>query len=262
MPIQFVLATEPKCETSIEVSRRNLVKIKESFATLLKDVAGKLKTKELDLEIFHFFMVALFPPGTCIPSSNIVKIFEAITSNGLWSYWHYTPVEKIVAEYAPKDDEMKGWLDKYKKELSGYKATTKIADAIELYSIDEFEDDPSRRLTMTYDPDYLQRLSLKLKTRVTEKSLDYVDDLWVSLAEYFLLPSLSVLLDKIQRGCIEVSWLIPPHYVFQIIGNLQENSSFLQSKGIVKVLLDGDCVYDGARDEEYKRVRSSTFNFN
>ena len=236
------------------MSRRNLVKIKESFATLLKHVAGKLKTKELDLEMFHFFMVALFPPGTCIPLSNVVKIFEAVTSKGLWSYWHYTPVEKIVAEYAPKDDEMKGWLDSYKKQLSGFKATTKIADAIELYSIDEFENDPSRCLTVAYDPDYLQRLSLKLKTPVTEKSLEYIDDLWISLAEYFLLPSLSVLLDKIRSGCIEVSWLIPPHYVFQIIGNLQENSSYLRSKGITKVLLDADCVYDGAQDEEYKQV--------
>ena len=107
---------------------------------------------------------------------------------------------------------------------------------------------------MTYDPAYLRRLSLKLNTRVTEKSLEYIDELWVSLAEYFLLPSLSVLLDKIQRGCIEVSWLIPPHFAFQIIGNLQENSSFLQSKGIVKVLLEGDCVYDGAQDEECKQV--------
>ena len=233
------------------------MKIKESFAKLLKDVAGKLKTKELDLEMFHFFMVALFPPGTCIPSSNIIKIFEAITRHGLWSYWHYTPVEKIVAEYAPNDDEMKGWLDKYKKELSGYKATTKIADAIELYSIDEFEVDPSRRLTVANDPDYLRQLSFKLKTLVTEKSLVYVDELWVSLAEYFLLPLLSALLDKIQSGCIEVSWLIPPHYVFQIISNLQENSSYLQSKGIVKVILDGDCIYDGVQEEECKRVCSS-----
>ena len=251
-----IIADSAKCETSIEVSRRNLVKIKESFATLLKDVAGKLKTKELDLEMFHFFMVALFPPGMCIPqSSKVIEIFEAVTRNGLWSYWHYTPVEKIVAEYAPKDDEMKGWLDKYKKQLSGYKATTKIADAIKLYSIDELEEiDPSQRLTVTYDPAYLRQLSLKLNTRVTEKSLEYIDDLWVSLAEYFLLPSLSVLLDKIQSGCIEVSWLIPPHYAFQIIGNLQENSSYLQLKGIIKVLLDGDCIYDVAQNEECKQV--------
>ena len=238
------------------MTRRNLTKIKESFAKLLKDVAKKLKNKELDIEVFHFFMVALFPPGTCIPqSANVIKMFEAVTRNGLWSYWHFTPVEKIVTEYAPNDDEMKGWLDNYKKELSGYKATTKIADEIERYSIDEIEEaDPNRRPTMAYDPAYLRRLSLKLKTRVTEKSLEYIDDLWLSLAEFFLLPSLSALLDNIQRGCVEVSWLIPPHYVFQIIGNLQENSSFLQSKDIIKVFLDGDCVYDGAQNEEYKQV--------
>ena len=240
-----------ECETTVEVTRQNLTKITGSFAKLVTNVAEKLnKNEKLDLEVFRCFMVNLFPPGRCIPqSSKVIEIFEAVTKNELWSYWHYTPVEKIAAEYAPNDDEVKGWLDSYKKQLSGYKATTKIADVIELYSIDELAD-PSRRLTVTYDPAYLQRLSLKLKTRVTEKSLEYIDDLWISLAEYFLLPSLSVLLERIRSGCIEVSWLIPPHYAFQIIGNLQENSSFLQSKGIVKVLLDGDCVYD----EEYKQV--------
>ena len=242
------------------MTRQNLIKIQQSFAKLLKAVAENLKSKELDLEVFRFFVVALFPPGRCIPqSSKVVEIFEAVTTNGLWSYWHYTPVEKIVAEYAPNDDEMKGLLDKYKKELSGYKVMTKIADVIELYKIDEFAD-PSRRLTVAYDPAYLQRLSLKLKTRVTDKSLEYVDELWISLAEYFLLPSLSVLLENIRSGCIEVSWLIPPLFASQIIGNLHENSAFLETKGIVRVLLDGNCFYDGAQDEEYKQVyRSQTW---
>ena len=237
------------------MTRRNLVKIKDSFATLLKDVAVKLKTKELDLEAFRFFIVALFPPGKCIPqSTNIITIFEAVTQNELWSYWHYTPVEKIVMEYAPHDDEMKGWLDNYKKELSGYKATTKIADVIELYSIDE-EANPGKPLSLKYDGEYLHQLTMKLKTPVSEKTLLYVDDLWLSLAEYFLLPSLSVLLDSIKKGCVEVSWLVPPHLVFQIIGNLRENSMLLQSKGIVKMLLDGECAYDGAQDDEFRQVQ-------
>ena len=231
------------------------MKIKDSFATLLKDVAVKLKTKELDLEAFRLYIVAVFPPGKCIPqSTNIITIFEAVTQNELWSYWNYTPVEKIVMRFAPCDNEMKGWLDNYMKELSGYKATTKIADVIELYSIDE-EADPGKPLSVKYDSAYLRRLTVKLKTRVTEKTLLYVDDLWLSLAEYFLLPSLSVLLDSIKKGCVEVSWLIPPHLVFQIVGNLQENSTFLQSKDIVRVLLDGESVYDGAQDGEFRWVQ-------
>ena len=115
------------------MAHRNLDKIKQSFAKLLKDVATKLKTVEMDLEVFRFFIVNLFPPGKCIPcTANVISIFEAVTQNGLWSYWHFTPVEKIVQEYAPNDTDMKCWLDSYKKDLSGYKATTKIADAIEL----------------------------------------------------------------------------------------------------------------------------------
>ena len=243
---------------SVEVARQNLITIKERFAKLVNDVAAKLNTVELDFEAFHFFMVDLFPPGKCIPQSkNVIKIFEAVTQNGLWSYWHFSPVENIIKEYAPSDDEMKSWVDNYRKDLSGYKATTKIADAMEIYSssIEEFEEaDPDQRPLVTCDPTYLRCLSVKLKTRVTEKTLVYIDDLWLSLAEKFLLPSLSVLLDKIQAGCVEVTWLIPPHYVFQIVGNLQENATFLQSKGIMKVLLDGECVYDGGQEKKFRRV--------
>ena len=249
-------------EMSVEVTQKKLARIKQHFAKLLKDVASKFRSRELNFEAFHLFIVNLFPPGKCIPQSeNVIKIFEAVTQNGLWSYWHFSPVETIIKEYAPSDDEMKSWLDKYRKDLSGYKATTKIADVMEIYSnsIEEFEEtDPNQRPPVTCDPTYLRCLSVKLKTRVTEKTLVYIDDLWLSLAEYFLLPSLSVLLDKIQdkiqEGCVEVSWLIPPHYVFQIVGNLQENAAFLQSKGIVKVLLDGECVYDGAQEEEFRQV--------
>ena len=241
------------------MARQGLTKIKQSFASLLKNVAVKFKSKqELDLEVFRFFIVNLFPPGECIPqSSNVVTIFEAVSRNGLWSYWHYTPVEKIVKEYAPEDDEMKGWLVNYKRELCGFKATTKIADAIEVYgsNIEEFEEgDRSKSIVLSHDQNYLRKLSVKLKTPVTEKTLEYVDDLWLSLAEYFLLPALSALLDNIKRGCIEVSWLIPPHYVFQVVGNLQENASFLQTKNIIQVFVDDECVYNRPQEDELKQV--------
>ena len=253
-----LIISERDSKTSIEVAHRNLVKIRQRFAKLLKDVTARLKTVEMDLDEFRFFIVNLFPPGKCIPQSfDIIKIFEAVTHNELWSYWHYTPVETIVQEYAPNDNEMKGWLDNYKKELSGYKATTKIADAIELYnnSVEQFEKAyPVRPLAVIHDPAYLHQLTLKLKSSVTERTLEYVDDLWLSLAEYFLLPSLSALHDNIQRGCIEVSWLIPPHFAFQILGNLQDNATFLQSQGIVRVFLDGECVYEGGQEEELRKV--------
>ena len=230
------------------MARRSLTQIKQSFATLVTKVAVKLRSKELDLEVFRFFIVNLFPPGRCIPhSTNIITIFEAITENGLWSYWHYVPVEDITKEYAPGDDEVRDWMDKYRKQLSNYKAATSVANAIKLYSsdIEEFEEgDRSCLPASAYDPAYLRRLTVKLKSRVTGKNLEYIDNLWVSMAEFFLLPSLSALLENIRKGCLEVSWLIPPHFVFQIIGNLQENAVFLKSREIIKVLVDGDCVYD------------------
>ena len=252
------LYTVAEPEASIEVARRSLTQIKQSFATLLKKVAVKLRSKELDLEVFRFFIVNLFPPGKCIPhSTNIITIFEAITENELWNFWHYSPVEKIVKEFAPNDENMRELIDTYKKELSGYRAATSIAEAIEVYSScirDHEKGDRSHPLPARQDPAYLERLTVKLKTPVADKTLEYVHDLWISLAEYFLLPSLSALLDNIQKGCLEVSWLIPPHHLFQIVGNLQDNVSFLRSKDITRVLHAGVCVYDGDQEDEIRKV--------
>ena len=243
---------------SVEVSLRSQNKIQESFATLVTKVAVKLRSKELDLEVFRFFIVNLFPPGRCIPhSTNIITIFEAITENELWNFWHYSPVEKIIKEFAPSDENMSGLISTYKEELCGYRAATSIAEAIEVYSScirDHEKGDRSRPLPARQDPAYLERLTVKLKTPVAEKTLEYVHDLWISIAEYFLLPSLSVLLDNIHEGCLEVSWLIPPHYLFQIVGNLQDNASFLRSKDIMRVLHAGVCVYDGDQDDVFRKV--------
>ena len=259
-PNETISTLGSECKASVEVARQSLIKIKQSFAALLKNVAVKFKSKQdLDLEVFRFFIVNLFPPGECIPaqSSNVITIFEAVSRNGLWSYWHYTPVEKIVNEYAPEDDEMKEWLVSYRSELCGYKATTKIADAIEVYgdNIEEFEEgDRNMSLASSHDRNSLRKLSVKLKTPVTGKTLEYIDKLWLSLAECFLLPSLTALLDNIKRGCIEVSWLIPPHFESQIHDNLQKSISCLQANNVVEVFIDNEGIYNRAQEDELKQV--------
>ena len=91
---------------------------------------------------------------------------------------------------------------------------------------------------------------------MTGKTLEYIDKLWLSLAELFVLPALSALLDNIKRGCIEVSWLIPPaHFISisQIRDNLQKNASFLKAKNIIEVFIDDESIYN-AQEDEVKQV--------
>lgn len=66
-----------------------------------------------------------------------------------------------------------------------------------------------QKIMADHDEKYCHKLTVKLKARVTEQYLDYIDQLWVSIIDYTYIPVLTVLLKSICNGCIEVTWLIP-----------------------------------------------------
>ena len=142
---------------------------------------------------------------------------------------------------------MRGWSSDYKAELAGFKATTKIVDFIKACSDEEeiADSDQSIRHNMArYDKRYCRKLTIKLRARVTEKSLRYSDEFWRSNADHSFLPCLSVLLDDIQRGCIEVTWCVPTLLALQIRANIQDSTDFLRQLAIMRVVMDGEILYD------------------
>lgn len=100
-----------------------------------------------------------------------------------------------------------------------------------------------------YDRQYCRRLTIKLKSHVTEKSLDYIDKFWQSIAEHFLLPSLSALLDSIQEGCIEVTWLVPTLSALQVQANIEDSTEFLKKCEVMRVILDSEILFDDGLDK-------------
>ena len=195
----------------------------------------------------------LFPPGNVIvDSSTVNEIFDILNGEGLWDYSSCCIyIEGIVDEFGSGNAEMKEWISNYKSELAGFKATTKIVDYIKMCN-KEFEiadSEQSLRQDMArYDKGYCRSITFKLKAHVKEKSLDYIDQFWRSIADYFLLPSLPALLDSIHSGCVEVTWLVPTPSALQMQENIQakiqESTSFLQEHGVMRVMVDGEIVYN------------------
>ncbi len=74
-------------------------------------------------------------------------------------------------------------------------------------------------LKKLYDTRFYRKLSLKLRDdkksiiKVNENFLSYIDELWTSLSDHFLLPPLSVLLEKIHIvDVLDYSRKDCPHY--------------------------------------------------
>jgi len=64
------------------LDHQNYEKIKGKFVVLLIDVCKKLQNRDINVDGFRLFIVALFPPGDCIPkSSDLHHIFRGGSRN-------------------------------------------------------------------------------------------------------------------------------------------------------------------------------------
>ena len=106
----------------------------------------------VDIKIFRCFIVAIFPPGDCIPSlpTTLSKVFEAITHHGLWDSLHYSPLVRIVRNFGAGDSEMESWIQNYKKYVKAYSIVTSIEDYIQ--SNHDTCTDQSQVDSAKYDP--------------------------------------------------------------------------------------------------------------
>ena len=247
-------------EEVAEVTHQNKQNISAKYATLLANVYSRLQQKGIDVREFLLFVVARFPPGDCIPhSSDLAEVFEAITRNRLWDFLNYQPLEDIVKHFGGDDQKLNEWVKEYKAHLAGFKACMTIVNYLsEVESDSSFDESDSEQPTLPkaarYDRRYYRKLSLKLKVKVTDQSLSYIDDIWTSVSEYLLLPPLSVLLDHICKGSLTLVWLIPTGLVPQSLKRIRQGSDFFQQNSIESVTLDDQCVYNEASSVEQRQI--------
>ena len=248
LPLHLEQVPEDEQQMSAQIIKQSQAKIKGSFATLVRKVTAKLEQKHFSIDEFRLYIFNLFPPGDIIAdSATVTDIFGTLSRNRLWDYSYCTPIEEIANEFGGDDFELRGWIDEYKSELAGFKAITRIVDYIKMCGNEEEIADAEQSIRQDmarYDRRYCRKLTVKLKSRVTEKSLDYIDQFWRSIADHFLLPSLSALLDSIQEGCVEVTWLVPTLSALQIQANIQDSTAFLEKCEVMQVIMDGEILYD------------------
>lgn len=211
---------------------------------MLTNVCGRLQQNGIDIGEFSLFVVALFPPGDCIPQTNdLHRMFRAITQNGLWDFWNYSPLEEIVQRFGKDDPQLLLWINEYKCDLVGFKACTKMITYLSDVKSSDTEQ-PAPVNAAKYDHKYYHELSVKLKLNVANRSLSFIDDLWRSVSECFLLPPLSALFDRVHKGCITVVWLIPTSLVPRLLRQIYKARVFLKQRHIASLALDNLCVYN------------------
>ena len=221
--------------------RSNVDEIKALFSSLVLKVQSALQSQS-DVSDVRDFLITFFKydfPET----SDVKKLFAAVTLNDLWNYHNYSPLERLVDQFLPSDQEMGSRMKAYKACLSGFYLTTKLVDYIEYQNLpaddsDEECDQPSPKLTTKQYKKI--KVVLQLKRKISQVSLDYVVKLWQSFAEEYEIPSLTAVIDRIVAGSLEITWTVPQHIADAIL----PRSKFFQSHGIVLVSIDDVIIYD------------------
>ena len=235
------------------VARQNYQMIRGEFAKLLRNASSRLQSI-INIDEFQLFVVSLFQPGDCIPDSvNVHGIFCAITKNGLWDCVNYFPLQQIIKEFAFEDVQMTEWLKQYEDARSGYMLCTKISDHIGAVAVSDSSDTDSdeqlKEKPAKYDPRYYRRLSLKVRAEVTEMSMQYVSELWESLASHYCLPSRAAILDSVHAKCILVTWLVPTKHTLELIEKAHADSVFFEKHNVLWAKVnDDDYLYNCKRE--------------
>ena len=239
------------------ILKENMAKIKHSFATLVGKVTGKLekRSQAIDMKRFRLHILTVF--GDVIAGAlSMPDIMASVSRHQLWDYSCCTPIEKIAEEFGGDDGELREWISSYKSELSGFKATTKIVDYIKVCNEEQDIADSSQSIKedmKRFNRLYCRKLTFKLKSHVVGKSLGYIDELWRSIADHFLLPSLTSLLDSIHEGCMCVTWLVPTLSALQIQANIQDSADFLEQLEVVRVMMDHTILHIHQVDKDKAR---------
>ena len=182
-------------------------------------------------------------------AKSINEIFRALSKYGLWDYLNYYLLQSIIEHFVSDDDELTAMMKQYQQDLTGYTLTLRIPtflDSIHYeHSIVTMNDDENStdELVPAQKHNLFKELSVKIDANITEHSLDYVTDLWQSLANQFALPRIAMILDKVAKGCIGITWLIPANLVEYVTRMAQKTSNMFAEKLILRVMLEEQCIY-------------------
>ena len=155
---------------------------------------------------------------------------------GLLSYKNFYVLRSIINHYASDDTEIKKKLSEYEEALAGYVLVTKMQDYLDADLQQGEQPKP--------DPKLLDKLSIKVKANVTKKTLKYVRELWHSLAHKVKLPVTALPFQKVAKGCVEITWLLPFHLTHFATRRLQESTDYFQEQNIIRVTIADKCVYE------------------
>jgi len=152
--------------------------------------------------------------------------------NDYWNFLNFELLEHVVSKFGNED--LKREMKSYTHDLQTCRSITRLCDFVDCWPVKE-------EIPSTSD----------LRTFIVEMKLDWdhctLEDLETSkgaITHKFFLPDFSLLLKKINRGSIVITWLLPAQYVNALREAIQSTSmEFFVEQKIEAISIDGQDCY-------------------
>ena len=180
-------------------------------------------------------------------AKSLDEIFRALSKHRRWDYINYYLLQSIIEQFADDDDELNGMMEQYQKDLTGHILTLRIQEYLDAtkyplaMSDSENSADEVNPLKQKYE--LFRKLTAKCEVNITDHTLNYVIDLWQSLAKQFALPRPAMVLHDIAEGCIGITWLIPANLVKHVMWMARESAKMFAEENVLSVTLEEQCIY-------------------
>ena len=223
--IHVGLTRPPTIEEQVQYFERN-------FCTLANQAY-----KEVEVKMKGRDFVAC---ATCLPPSarnehrsfimeNLINIQPPVTIDKIWIYlnlyWdfmNYGLLEHVIITFGSED--LKHQMQHYVYQLSMFKRITRLCDFIKCWPCKD--DRPPE--------DRLKKVVVKMQKEWSQCTLQEVESFMKALIHKFFLPEADTLLQKVERGCVCVTWLTSP----SIAKLLQKNSAIIVTELFTKFNID------------------------
>ena len=257
-------ATSPQNPPSVAVAvaRCNIQNIAGKFAMLLIKSCKCLQERGVDIEDVQMFLITVYSSPTnsndasgtvttvLESAKNLKQIFCALSKYRLWDYLNYYLLQSIIEAFASDDGDLKGMVKEYQKDLTGHVLTQKIETYLDATSDSE---DSADDVSTTSTPGLFRKLTFKCEANITEHSLRYIDDLRQSLSKQFAIPPTALMIKKIVKGCICITYQIPTNLGKYVTTRAKNSTSMFAKECIMEVMLEEQHIYTEPHLQAVKR---------
>lgn len=222
-----------------------LTKIKGNFANLQLKVRQAMDKQHVNVDDLHQFLVAFFQSDYRIPKKrNLTEMFNFLSENELLHFNDCEALEQIVNCFLPDEKSIKESLAQYSNHHFVSSALIKIADFVPTV-----EENSEENTNQVFTPEnykkhfHTLKIKLTLDKKLTEMTLQDVNEFWQSLSKKFDLPPLTTVLDKILTGSLVIIWLILPRIAEKIKKFASKALDFYRDHNVVEVYVDDEPLY-------------------